>query len=675
MSEFDPYHKWLGIAPHEQPPHHYRLLGISPFEADADVIDAASNKQMVFLRGCSTGSNAAFSQKLLDEVAAVRLCLLNPEKKNAYDRTLMANLNNAQRKSEAGKQSQASRSTAALRNNTPWQGEHVARKKDDDFDGYRKWLAIPEAKLPPTHYQLLGVSLDEEDPEVICAAAEQRRHYVGSKRGEGHDAAVTEIVYRINEAEATLLDPEMRRDYDRQMRLFEKRRKKRQVDPFASRSDGTSPSRLGPAQGTGILKTFAGIMVVIVLGFGVMAWFSFQLPWSMKPKPVEVAPIAAPVQRPVLEQGKENLLEPKAVIPGEALVPVAVADKPLEIDEQPLKTAIEIPDVQIATANPENDSAKPNASDLIVGVFHIDWDESGKQGTSNYQFKPTKAVLKENREVGTWELQGEVVVINYSDSKRGKVRIEFRDRNTFRGTHTWASGLVSKWTAKRMATPISNGYPKEDSGRQTNGTPKSSQAARTLTDKRDVISLFDGKTLNGWKVSEFNGGGRVRVQGNNITLSKSSEGSTGITWNGEFPKDDYEVSVEAKRVDGNDFFCGITFPVDNAECTLIVGGWGGTVVGLSAIDGQNASANASTKKMQFDNGRWYSIRLSVTQQRIQCWIDDTQLIDQSTAGHRLSILPQIEPSRPFGIAAYRTTAALRNIERRAIRKTNVSGKD
>ena len=44
--QFDPYHKWLGIAPKDQPPHHYRLLGIDAFEDDRDVIDSAANRVM-----------------------------------------------------------------------------------------------------------------------------------------------------------------------------------------------------------------------------------------------------------------------------------------------------------------------------------------------------------------------------------------------------------------------------------------------------------------------------------------------------------------------------------------------------------------------------------------------------------------------------------------------------
>lgn len=87
---FDPYHKWLGIPPAEQPPNHYRLLGIAAFEADADVIDAAAEQRMTFLQNIAQGPQVEHSQRLLNEVAAARLCLLNPEKKTDYDAGLQA---------------------------------------------------------------------------------------------------------------------------------------------------------------------------------------------------------------------------------------------------------------------------------------------------------------------------------------------------------------------------------------------------------------------------------------------------------------------------------------------------------------------------------------------------------------------------------------------------------
>ena len=423
----------------------------------------------------------------------------------------------------------------------------MARSNHDDFDGYRKWLGISNKNRAPTHYELLGISLDEDDPEVIQAAAEQRRHFVESKRGDGHDAIVTEILYRISEAENTLLNNEMRRDYDRQRKLWEKRQKNRQIDPIASRSRVRSRPEPTVGEGTGFVSTFAGILGVFCVAIAIMTWFSFQLPWFESADQVEAAPIVqvpAPVAAPA------------------QVAPVAV--KP--------------------------DLAKPQATEPVKTVVKLD--------------KPL-AIANVDRAAVTVPPSAEVEV-----------------------------------------------------GR-----------SNPLNGKPDFTSLFDGKTLNGWKVSASKGIGQVSVEGNEIIFGKSDIGFSGITWKGEFPNVDYEVSVEAKRVSGNDFFCAMRFPVGNSYCYLWVGGSGGTVVGLSAIDGENESNNSTTTNMQFENGRWYSIRLSVTQQRIQSWIDNTQVIDQPIAGHRFSILPQIEPSRRFGIGASGTTeAALRNIKRWTIAK-------
>ena len=89
---FDPYHKWLGIRPKDQPPNHYRLLGLDLFESDAEVIDAAANRQMAYLQQRATGEHAAQSQKLLNEISAARLCLLNPKRKAEYDTKLKEHL-------------------------------------------------------------------------------------------------------------------------------------------------------------------------------------------------------------------------------------------------------------------------------------------------------------------------------------------------------------------------------------------------------------------------------------------------------------------------------------------------------------------------------------------------------------------------------------------------------
>jgi len=85
---FDPYHLWLGIPPAEQPPDHYRLLGVPRFESNADVIANATDRQMGHVRTFQMGKHAALSQKILNEIAAARVCLLNAEKKAAYDASL-----------------------------------------------------------------------------------------------------------------------------------------------------------------------------------------------------------------------------------------------------------------------------------------------------------------------------------------------------------------------------------------------------------------------------------------------------------------------------------------------------------------------------------------------------------------------------------------------------------
>ena len=89
---FDPYYKWLGIPPRDQPPHHYRLLGIELFEEDRDVIDAAANRVMSYLKDMATGDDAAHSQTLLNEISRARICLLNTEKKVEYDDQLRQRL-------------------------------------------------------------------------------------------------------------------------------------------------------------------------------------------------------------------------------------------------------------------------------------------------------------------------------------------------------------------------------------------------------------------------------------------------------------------------------------------------------------------------------------------------------------------------------------------------------
>ena len=190
-------------------------------------------------------------------------------------------------------------------------------------------------------------------------------------------------------------------------------------------------------------------------------------------------------------------------------------------------------------------------------------------------------------------------------------------------------------------------------------------APAAAVDASDWRQLFDGRSLTGWKPTPFGGEGEVRVAAGAIEIAQGSDMS-GITWCGEFPRQEYEISLDARRVEGSDFFCGLTFPVGDDPCSLIVGGWGGGVVGLSSIDGRDAANNDTTHYHAFKTGQWYAVRVRVTPERIECFIDDERVVDQPLAGHALSIRDEVIPSKPLGIATYATTAQLKNLRWRTI---------
>lgn len=178
--------------------------------------------------------------------------------------------------------------------------------------------------------------------------------------------------------------------------------------------------------------------------------------------------------------------------------------------------------------------------------------------------------------------------------------------------------------------------------------------------------LFDGKTLKNWKSANFGGEGDVEVESGAIVMERGSE-MTGITYTpGDFPKTNYEVAFEAKRTLGLDFFCTTTFPVGNDHCSLVVGGWAGSVVGLSSIDGKDASRNETRKEMFFDNNRWYKVRIRVTPEKIAAWIDDAPVVNFAIKGHKISIRPECDLSRPFGICTWSSTGVVRDIRVRMV---------
>jgi len=186
--------------------------------------------------------------------------------------------------------------------------------------------------------------------------------------------------------------------------------------------------------------------------------------------------------------------------------------------------------------------------------------------------------------------------------------------------------------------------------------------------------LFDGQTLAGWAPSEFEAGGDVRVLSpfrgdRGAIVIKAGLTLSGITWlrGGRLPRLNYEIALEAMKVEGEDFFCGLTFPVNRSFCTFIVGGWDGTVVGIPSVDHGDASMNETTRNFEFAHHRWYRIRVRVTAEKIAAWIDDQQVVDLDWRGRNVHLRPgEIQKSQPLGIATYMVTAAVRDIRLRRL---------
>jgi hypothetical protein len=178
--------------------------------------------------------------------------------------------------------------------------------------------------------------------------------------------------------------------------------------------------------------------------------------------------------------------------------------------------------------------------------------------------------------------------------------------------------------------------------------------------------LFDGKTLTNWQPSKFYGQGAVTIENGDIILAAGKD-LTGITWSGPaLPTTNYELTLQARRLEGRDFFAGVTFPVGNSFCSLILGGWGGSIVGLSSINGIDASENTTSQSIDFEQQKWYDIRIRVTPEKIDGWLDGKHIIEQAVKGNEISVRIEVEPSQPLGIASWRTKAGIRQIRLRRL---------
>lgn len=172
--------------------------------------------------------------------------------------------------------------------------------------------------------------------------------------------------------------------------------------------------------------------------------------------------------------------------------------------------------------------------------------------------------------------------------------------------------------------------------------------------------LLPEKGLDGWESTNFGGEGSSVIEGGTLTLERG-EPLTGVTKLGkDFPTENYEMQWSAQRVEGSDFFAGVTFPVGKEHCSLIAGGWGGGLVGISSIDGNDASENETASYRNFKNGQWYRFKVRVDAQNITVWLDDEQILEVPRGNRKFSVRAEVMRSRPLGYCVFQSKVAVKD---------------
>lgn len=129
-------------------------------------------------------------------------------------------------------------------------------------------------------------------------------------------------------------------------------------------------------------------------------------------------------------------------------------------------------------------------------------------------------------------------------------------------------------------------------------------------------------------------------------------------------RDHYEIELQARRTRGNDIFLGLTFPVGPKQsASLILGGWGGGICGITAVDGQSANDNPYKTIHTFDNNRWYRVKLQVTPTRVRAWLDGERLFTVEQAQVKaFSVRDEVEPTVPLGLFTFASSAEIKDFK-------------
>lgn len=180
-------------------------------------------------------------------------------------------------------------------------------------------------------------------------------------------------------------------------------------------------------------------------------------------------------------------------------------------------------------------------------------------------------------------------------------------------------------------------------------------------------ALLEGDLAQAWRPAGIPEEGAVRLDAAELSvgIGLPMTGAKFTRWQeAGIPDTNFCIEYETMRVEGEDIFGMCTFPVGShqAHATFVIGGWGGTLTGVSSINFKDASENQTRGEQMFENQRWYRVRLEVTPDVIRAWVDDKPVVNASIKGRHVSLRPGfIDHCLPFGFATWNTLAKIRHV--------------
>lgn len=189
--------------------------------------------------------------------------------------------------------------------------------------------------------------------------------------------------------------------------------------------------------------------------------------------------------------------------------------------------------------------------------------------------------------------------------------------------------------------------------------------------KEPVIAewrLLESALASEWQQAGIPEEGQIQINSDDELVLAAGQPMTGARFMGwaaaELPQTSYVIQYEALREEGRDFFGTVTFPVGSHDthASFVLGGWGGTLTGISSIDFLDASENQTRAEMPFQANRWYRVRIEVRPEDLRVWVDGKPVVNANIKGRKVGLRPgDIEQCVPFGFATYATKAKIRNV--------------